>query len=76
MLSATELRSKIYQVLDQVIETGIPVKIKRNGVILSIVAEDPIDKLKNLKPHTDFIAGDPDELVHMDWSKEVDVDLS
>ncbi len=28
------------------------------------------NKLLNLIPHPDLIIGDPDSLVHMDWSEE------
>jgi hypothetical protein len=26
--------------------------------------------IENLEPHPDGIVGDPDELIHMDWSSE------
>ena len=67
-LTASKLRQNIYQILDQVLETGVPIEISRKGRILKIVAEDS-DKLSNLQ-RRDCIVGDPEELVHMDWSDE------
>lgn len=37
-LTASKLRENIYRVLDQVLETGEPVEIERNGRRLRIVA--------------------------------------
>jgi hypothetical protein len=70
-MTATELRSKLYRVLDQILETGEPVDIIRKGrrVRLSIAEEPPpVDLLKRLDPHPDYVQDDPDDLVHMDWS--------
>lgn len=33
-------------------------------------ATAPIRKLENLFPECDLIVGDPEDLVHIDWSKE------
>ena len=68
--SATKLRANLYQVLDSVLATGIPVEIERNGKLLKIIAAEPLDKLRNLKPHLDYLACDPEELVHLDWADE------
>lgn len=69
-ITATKLRQDIYRLLDQVLETGVPLEIERNGRVLRIVADQPVDRLANLEPHPDFIVGDPDDIVHMDWSDE------
>jgi len=67
-LSATALRSQLYRVLDEILETGIPVIIERKGKKLKIVpAETPMIPGK-LKVHPDYIMTDPDQLVHIDWS--------
>ena len=68
--SATKLRANLYRVLDEVLATGIPVEIEREGKLLRIVPAEPFDKLKRLRPHPDYLACDPDELVHLDWSSE------
>jgi hypothetical protein len=69
-LSASKLRENIYRILDQVLETGVPVEIERGGRKLRIVAVDEPrkEKLASLEPHPDFLRCDPDELVHIDWS--------
>jgi predicted pyridoxine 5'-phosphate oxidase superfamily flavin-nucleotide-binding protein len=68
-LSAEKLKEDLVDVLDEVLETGIPVEIERKGHILKIVAERTGNKLDNLAPH-DAIVGDPESIVHIDWSKE------
>lgn len=68
-VTASSLRKNIYKLLDRVIETGIPVEIKRKGKILKIMPVEPKSKLKNLKKRN-IILGDPDNLVHLDWSDE------
>jgi hypothetical protein len=71
-LTASRLRENIYRILDQVLDTGIPVEIVRAGRRLRIVRveEEPARKLQNLEPHPDALVGDPEELVHLDWSGE------
>lgn len=61
--------SDLDRILDQVLETGIPAEIARKGRRLRIVPQRG-DKLDLLKPHPDFIVGDKEELVHMDWSDQ------
>jgi prevent-host-death family protein len=71
-ITASKLRENIYRVLDQVVETGVPVEIERRGKRLKIVpADEPVrGKLDRLEPHPDAIVGDPKDLVHLDWSSE------
>jgi prevent-host-death family protein len=68
--SATRLRANLYRVLDHVIATGIPVEIERNGKILRIVPPEPADRLSRLRPHPEYLACDPEEIVHLDWHSE------
>lgn len=68
-ISVTSLRANIYKILDQVLETGIPVEIKRKGKIITIIPPEKTDKLKNLK-NRKILNCDPNEIIHMDWSKE------
>ncbi len=63
-MSLTALRQQLFSVVDQVIATGIPVEIKRNGHIIKIVLDDKKSKLANLVEH-DCIVGDPEELVDL-----------
>ncbi len=67
-LTATRLRQDIYRILDQVIESGVPVEIERRGKVLRIVPPEESSKLDGLK-HRDILRTDPDEIVHLDWSE-------
>jgi hypothetical protein len=68
-LKASKLRENIYRILDQVLETGVPVEIERGGKLLKIICAEPPSKLARLKPR-DYLRGAPEELVHLDWSGE------
>lgn len=68
--TATRLRANLYRVLDKVLKTGVPVEIERGGGILRIVPVAPRDKLANLKRRKDYLAAEPESLVHIDWSGE------
>ena len=66
MISATELRGNLYKFLDQVLETGRPLEIRRNGQILKIVTETvkpKNNKLLNLKKRHGVISCTHEELV-------------
>ncbi len=69
-LKPSELRANIFRILDQILETGVPVEIERHGQILRIVPDRPRSKLDNLVTRPDFMVGDPDDFVHIDWSSE------
>ena len=69
IVTASGLRQDIYRLLDQVIETGRPLEVRRGDKMLKIVAEKPVSKLCNLSPHK-CIRGNPEDLVHLDWSQE------
>ncbi len=68
-LNASTLRKNLYRILDQVLETGVPVEIERHGKVLKIVLEEPPSKLDNLRPRP-YLLEDPEDLVHLDWSEE------
>jgi len=73
-LTASKLRENVYRVLDQVLETGVPVEIERHGRRLEIVparaarASAP-GKLTRLKRRR-YLRCAPEALVHVDWSRE------
>lgn len=69
-VSASELRQNVYRLLDEVLDTGTPLEIERGGRRLRIVVADNVSKLSRLTPHPGTIDGDPDDLVHVDWSAE------
>jgi hypothetical protein len=41
VVTATELRKDVYRLLDEVIATGEPLRIERDGHVLHIVASSP-----------------------------------
>jgi hypothetical protein len=71
-VTASKLRENVYRILDEAIETGVPVEIVRKGVVLRIVVEKPPSKLARLKKRDirDTFVGDPDDVIGMDWSSE------
>ena len=69
-LSLTQLRADLYHLVDQVIVTGIPLEIERKGVKIKLVLEKKKSKLDNLVKHPGTIKGNPDDIVHIDWSHE------
>jgi antitoxin (DNA-binding transcriptional repressor) of toxin-antitoxin stability system len=69
-LTASKLRENVYRILDQVLETGVPVEIERRGRMLQIVPMEPPDRLAKLETNPNLIVGDPEDLVHIDWSLE------
>ena len=69
-MTATELRAKLYRVLDQVLQTGEPVEIVRNGQRLKIVPAGSAEPAKRLIQRLDYLRCDPDEIVHLDWSDQ------
>jgi hypothetical protein len=68
-IKASALRENIYRLLDEVLETGVPIEIERRGKILRIVPGETRSKLDNLRPRPHLLT-DPEELVHLDWSEE------
>lgn len=71
-LTASKLRANVYRLLDEVLATGKPLEIERNGKLLVIAPKERKagSKLENLPRREGAIIGDPDELIHMDWSSE------
>jgi hypothetical protein len=69
-ISASQLRANVYRLLDEVLATGRPLEIKRNGKILVIAAKEEVSFWDRLPRREGFIVGDPDELIHIDWSSE------
>jgi len=74
-LTPTELRTNIYNLLEEVLTTGIPLEIKKGKRRLRIVAVEKVNKLQNLLTRPDVILGDPDELVNISWEGDVNLDL-
>jgi hypothetical protein len=73
-ITASALRSDIYRLLDGVAETGKELAVERKGILLKIVPAGKQGKLARLTPHA-CVSGDPEDLVHTDWSGEWRHDL-
>ena len=75
-LTASKLRANVYRVLDQVLETGVPVEIERHGRRLRIVptpgrraaGRNKLERLSGKGRR--YLRCAPEALVHIDWSRE------
>jgi len=70
-ISLTALRQQLFKLVDQVIQTGIPLEIERNGHRVKVILDEKKSKLANLKAH-DCIEGDPDDLINLsltEWNE-------
>ena len=74
-ITVTELRGNIYNLLDEVLNTGVPIEINKGGRKLKIIPVDKADKLQNLVSRPNIIKGNLDDLVDISWEKEVNLDL-
>jgi hypothetical protein len=70
ILSPTFLRANLYRLLDEVLETGVPIEIDRDGRHLRIVPVEPANRFTALAPEPDYLPGDPEDIVQLDWSDE------
>jgi prevent-host-death family protein len=73
--TASELRANIYRMLDEVLETGQPLEIVRNGKTLVIAPKEERSIWDRLPRREGAIVGDPDKLIHIDWSSEWNLTL-
>jgi len=72
-LTPTALRKDLFNILDAVVATGVPVEVNRHGRTLKIILEDKASRMDVLARSAvdDLIEGDPEELVSVDlttWS--------
>ena len=74
-VTPTELRANLYQLLEEVLKTGVPLEIKKGERKLRIVPVEKVDKLQNLVPRPEAIRGDPEDLIRISWEHEVSLDL-
>ncbi len=73
-LTASRLRQEVYKILDEIIRTGVPAEIERNGAILKIVpVKHSFSKLSKLKKRH-LTDEDSDVFEHIDWNAEWKVD--
>jgi|SRR5277367_5025443 len=69
-VTATALRRNVYAILDEVLESGIPVEVVRKGKVLKIVPEQKTSKLDRIPPCPDIWVGDPNDIFKIDWMKD------
>jgi len=69
ILTATKLRQNLYRILDEILDSGIPVKINRKGEILKIVPEKKKSKLERLEEHR-TITGNPKSIIDINFDSE------
>ncbi|NOU00078.1 MAG: hypothetical protein HOO95_00675 [Gallionella sp.] len=63
-LTLTTLRQQIFQIADEVLVTGVPVSIERNGRVLLLSSATPAKPSKHLKlKRRKLINGDAESLV-------------
>lgn len=67
-VTASQLRQDVYRLLDEVLASGVPLEIERKGRRLRIVPDDGVSRLHRIRGNPSAITGDPDDLVHVDWS--------
>lgn len=68
-MKATQLRQNLYQTLDEVLETGKPMRVERKGKTLLISAERPVLQNRIFKKRKLLV--DPDEdITKIDWMAE------
>ena len=76
MISLTELRHDLYQKIDTLIDTGIPIELKRKGHLVKIIVVKQPSKLARLPKRADFIIDEPEGIIHHDWLKDWHDNLS
>jgi hypothetical protein len=75
-ITASKLRADVYRLLDEILETGQPLEIERGGKTLVITPKEVPSIWERLPGRKGYIVGDPDDLVHIDWSSEWNPDPS
>ncbi|MGI0480251.1 type II toxin-antitoxin system prevent-host-death family antitoxin [Geminocystis sp. CENA526] len=74
-ITPTELKNNINSLLEEVLTTGIPIEINKEGKLLLISPIHKTDKLQKLVYRSQVIQGNPDDLVNIQWKDEVNLDL-
>lgn len=72
-ITVTELRGNIYNLLEEILTTGVPLEVKKGGRKLRIMPVEPVDKFANMTYRPDVINGDPEDLVHIEWEFNIDL---
>ena len=73
VVTASQLRQDVYRLLDEVLATGEPLEIRRNGRTLRVVSDHPASRIDYIRPNLDLIVGDAEDLVGptpTDWDAD------
>ncbi len=74
-MSYGDVKQALERVLDQVVATTTPIQFEFKGKTLAITLVEHARKLSRLEPHPDCLVGEPESIVHLDWSGEIHHDL-
>ena len=75
VITPTDFRKNLFNLLDTLLETGKVLEINRNGHIFKVIPPKKTKKLDRLVPHKDAVNGNSDDFIDMDWSKEWKVSI-
>lgn len=73
-VTPSQLRADVYNLIDRVIETGEALEIERRGVVVRLVPPQERTWLDRLAVRDGVVVGDPEDLVHLDWSADWEPD--
>jgi hypothetical protein len=62
VITATQLRKRLYEVLHSIEQSGEPVEIELKSSRFVISRAEPASRLARMQPQRDAIAGSPDDL--------------
>jgi hypothetical protein len=75
-ITPTEFRKNFFALLKEMKETGRSVKtITKTGSQCNVTPQGQPGKFDRIPKKENVINRDPEEIVHMDWSGEVNLDL-
>lgn len=72
-VTVTQLRSDIYNLLEEVLQSGVPLEVSKGGRKLHILPVEKVSKLDNLVYQPELIVGDPEDLVNITWDVNLDL---
>lgn len=75
-ISKFHIGNDVYQLLEKVLETESPIEIEFKGKMFIIDLLKSSNKLSKLQPHPECLIGNPEDIVHLDWTGELHDDLS
>ncbi len=68
-VTITQFRKDVYRLFDRTLKSGEPLKVTCKGGTLLLVPPDVKPLAKRLKKRA-VLCCEPEEIIHMDWSKQ------